>query len=122
MIDMLQMDRYVIATLMRDLVGHDRRPSAFLVYLALLDVAGTGRAALSHGQLADLTGLSKRAVQDALRHLDNRGLVAIERAARTEAAMVKPLSPWRARSPSPTAAEASSAAPVSEDPAALPRP
>ena len=28
-------DDYVLDTLMRDLVGHDRRPSAFLVYLYL---------------------------------------------------------------------------------------
>ena len=30
-----ELDSYVAETLMRDLVGHDRRPSAFLVYLAI---------------------------------------------------------------------------------------
>ena len=30
----LSLDHYVVDTLMRDLVGHDRRPSAFLVYLS----------------------------------------------------------------------------------------
>ena len=31
----LELDRYVLETLMPDLVGHDRRPAAFIVYLAL---------------------------------------------------------------------------------------
>jgi len=91
----LQIDRYVVATLMRDLVGHDHRPSAFLVYLALLDLAETGRVALSHAQLAEQTGLSKRAVQNALRHLAKRDLIMVKRAGRTEPAIVQPLFPWR---------------------------
>jgi len=91
----LLIDRYVVATLMRDLVGHDRRPSAFLVYLALLDLAETGRVALSHAQLAERTGLSKRAVQDAIRHLAKRSLIMVKRAGRTEPAVVQPLFPWR---------------------------
>jgi len=95
MTDVLPIDRYVIATLMRDLVGHDHRPSAFLVYLALLDLAESGRAALSHAQLAEQTGLSKRAVQDAICHLARRGLIMVKRAGRTEPAIVQPLSPWR---------------------------
>ena len=32
---MLSLDFYIVETLLPDLVGHDRRPSAFLVYLAL---------------------------------------------------------------------------------------
>lgn len=28
-------DAYILETLMRDLVGHDRKPSAYLVYLHL---------------------------------------------------------------------------------------
>ena len=99
MIDALQIDRYVIATLMRDLVGHDHRPSAFLVYLALIDVGEDGRVVHSHAQLAEQTGLSKRAVQDAIRHLARRGLIAVKRAGRTEPAIVRPLSPWRDRRP-----------------------
>ena len=93
----LQIDRYVIETLMRDLVGHDHRPSAFLVYLALLDLGDTRRVAPSHAQLAEQTGLSKRAVQDALRHLAKRGLIAMKRAGPTEPAIVRPLFPWRER-------------------------
>jgi transcription initiation factor IIE alpha subunit len=92
----IAIDRYVLDTLMRDLVGHDHRPSAYLVYLALLESAAGGRKAVSHSQLADRIGLSKRAVQDALRHLANRKLVSITRAHRTEPAIVEPLMPWRA--------------------------
>jgi hypothetical protein len=37
----IQIDRYVVETLLPDLVGHDRRASAFLVYL-IIAAAGTG--------------------------------------------------------------------------------
>lgn len=88
-------DRYVLDTLMADLVGHDRRPSAFLVYLAIMAVAGDGRAALSHMQLAERTGLSKRAVQDAVKALARRGLIETVRGGQTETPQYRPLSPWR---------------------------
>lgn len=97
MSEQLTIDRYVVHTLMRDLVAHDHRPSAFIVYMVLLELAASGRASPSHAQMADLCGLSKRAVQDALRHLARRQLISIERRGRTEPAMVRPLAPWRAR-------------------------
>ena len=97
MSDRLTIDRYVIDTLMRDLVAHDHRPSAFLIYLALLELADAGRPTPSHAQLAHLCGLSKRAVQDALRHLAKRQLISVDRRGRTEPAIVRPLAPWRAR-------------------------
>jgi transcription initiation factor IIE alpha subunit len=92
----IEIDLYVLDTLMRDLVGHDHRPSAYLVYLAVLGREAEGRKAISHSELAGRTGLSKRAVQDALRHLAGRGLVAISRPRRTEAGTLDPLAPWRA--------------------------
>lgn len=46
-------DRYVLDTLMADLVGHDHRPSSFLVYLAITAAHADGRASFSHAQLAD---------------------------------------------------------------------
>ena len=97
MSEQLTIDRYVVHTLMRDLVAHDHRPSAFLVYVALLELAASGRPTPSHAQLADLCGLSKRAIQDALRHLAQRQLISIERRGRTEPAIVRPLAPWRDR-------------------------
>jgi hypothetical protein len=91
----LMIDPYVLDTLMRDLVGHDRRPAAYLVYLALLRAEYDRVAALSHQQLADRTGLSKRGVQEAIAHLASRQLLKVVRRARTEAAYLKPLAPWR---------------------------
>ena len=91
----IRIDRYVIATLMRDLVGHVHRQSAFLVYLASLDLAEAGRPAFSHAKLAEQTGLSKRAVQDAIRHLAKRELILVKRSGRTEPAVIQPLFPWR---------------------------
>jgi len=88
-------DGYVLDTLMRDLVGHDRRAGAYLVYLAVTAEGSGGRVARSHRQLAEQTGLSKRAVQDAIQHLESRGLLQIDRRARTEAAVLTPLTPWR---------------------------
>jgi len=89
------LDRYVIDTLMADLVGHDHRPSAFLVYLAILAAAGEGRATLSYSQLAERTGLSKRAAQDAVGLLGRRGLIDVDRRGPTETPRYRPLSPWR---------------------------
>src|SRR6202158_5309875 len=79
----VRLDAYVLDTLMADLVGHDRAPSAFLVYLALWSRAGIRRGAtakLSHRDLAEETGLSKSAVQDAVRRLIRRRLVSLSRA------------------------------------------
>jgi len=88
-------DRYVIDSLMRDLVWHDRRPSAYLVYLTLWVASGGSRALMSLAQLAEQTGLSKRGVQDALRHLVRRQLVAAIKTGRTETPRYQPLQPWR---------------------------
>src|SRR5262249_4281949 len=43
MLRRLRLDDYVCDVLMRDLVGHDQQPSAFLVYLCLTRLAGGGR-------------------------------------------------------------------------------
>lgn len=71
-------DDYVIDVLMRDLVAHDQKPSAFLVFLFLF-----GRAARQHWRpvamslrmIAEETGLSKSAVQTALDTLRYRELI-----------------------------------------------
>ena len=88
-------DRYVIDALMRDLVGHDRRPAAYLVYLTLWAASSGSSALLSLAQLADRTGLSKRSVQGAIRHLCGRGLLAVVRSGPTETPRYQPLQPWR---------------------------
>lgn len=88
------LDRYVLDVLMPDLVGHDRTPSAFLVYL--LVEASDGNA-LSYSAIAEHTGLSRRACQDAIAHLERRGLIAVERRSGNEAARLRPLHPWKRR-------------------------
>jgi hypothetical protein len=93
-------DAYVLDTLMADLVGHDRQPSAFLVYLFLWRrTHGRGEggetAQVSLLDIATGTGLSKRAVQEALRTLGKRRLLAIEREGITAIPIYTVLRPWR---------------------------
>jgi hypothetical protein len=94
----LRIDRYVVDTLMPDLVGHDRRPSAVLVYLYLwagmLSPRGR-RTTVSLREIGEGTGLSKRAVQDALRVLERRRLVSRTRIGRTGIVTYEVLRPWR---------------------------
>ena len=90
----IELDRYVTDTLMRDLVGHDRCPSAFVVYLAIHAGAAEGRALFSYSAMAELTGLSKRTCQNAVARLQRRGLVQISRKGGTDAAEYRPLRPW----------------------------
>ena len=75
----LTIDAYVIDVLLPDLVGHDRRPSTFLVYLYLLRHArnrnGRREVRASLQTIATHTGLSKSSVQNALRHLRRRALL-----------------------------------------------
>jgi DNA-binding transcriptional MocR family regulator len=74
-----RVDDYVVDVLMRDLAGHDRSPAAFLVYLFLWRRSRGEQPSqtvkLSHRNIAEETGLSKSAVQQALRILHRRGLV-----------------------------------------------
>ncbi len=98
----ISLDRYVTDVLMRDLVGHDRSPSAFVVYLAIHSEAAKGRALFSYQAMADLTGLSKRTCQNAVGHLHRRGLIDISRKGGTDAAEYRPLRPWDRSSSSPS--------------------
>jgi DNA-binding MarR family transcriptional regulator len=94
------LDAYVADVLLRDLVAHDRKPSAFLLYLHLWrETHGRERAtvATSLAQLADATGFSKSAVQVALKHLEARKLIATDRAHRTAMPVFRVLTPWRRR-------------------------
>lgn len=89
--------RYIVDSLMPDLVGHDRRPSAFLVYLYLWCNA-TGRSQrrtqASLRQIALETGLSKGAVQDGLRTLRRRRLVHSRQSAATAVPEYLLQTPW----------------------------
>lgn len=90
-------DPYLLDSLMPDLVGHDRQPSAFLVYLYLAHRATRARAravSVSLQTLAADTGLSKSAVQRGLRTLVRRRLVRADKAARTAVPAYAVLRPW----------------------------
>jgi len=74
----IPVDDYVLDVLMRDIVGHDRQPAAYLVYLYLYGQAARNKwkpVAKSLRDLADATGLSKSAVQTALENLRRRELI-----------------------------------------------
>jgi DNA-binding MarR family transcriptional regulator len=101
----LTLDPYIIGTLMPDLVGHDKQPSAFVVFLYLWARARHRRAG-AHGaggkwvaaslqQIALESGLSKSAVQQAIRTLLRRRL--IHRYQQTATAVPEYLvnAPWR---------------------------
>jgi hypothetical protein len=92
----VQLDAYILDSLMPDLVGHDHRPSAFITYLYLWRQAGCagGRVQVSLRDIADGTGLSKRAAQEALRVLARRKLVTSWQAHMTAVPEYQVLRPW----------------------------
>ena|SRR5215831_19160923 len=97
---LLRIDLYVVETLMADLVGHDKKPSAFVVYLYLWSRMATTRSRkvqASHQTIADNTGLSKSAVQMSIRHLVRRRLLRSELSSRTATPIYSLLRPWRRR-------------------------
>src|SRR5437879_3828653 len=91
-------DVYVLDVLLRDLVGHDKRPAAFLAYLYLY-----GRAAQSGWRpvkaglrdIAEATGLSKSAVATAMKVLRRRHLITTETRFRTARPQHRVIRHWR---------------------------
>jgi hypothetical protein len=93
-----ELDEYVLDVLMRDLVGHDKSPSAFLIYLHIwsqTEGRGLESAALSHQRMAEWTGLSKSAVQSAIRILTRRKLIRVTKPTVTSTPEYRALKPWR---------------------------
>ena len=98
----LALDAYVLDVLMPDLVGHDRRPSAFLVYLFLWRRTRGGRdedVPVALREIAEGTGLAKRSVQTALARLTRRRLVTASREAATAVPRYSVQRPWDRRRP-----------------------
>lgn len=93
----MSVDAYVIDSLLADLVGHDRRPAAFVLFLFLWRKTrgGSRPAVLSLGMMSDGTGLAKRTVQQSLQHLERRGLVDSRRATSTSAPSLRLHCQWR---------------------------
>jgi hypothetical protein len=90
-------DVYVLDILMRELVGRDKKPSAFLVYLHLWRRSLGGslpRVPASHQSVAGATGLSKSAVQAAVKVLLKRKLIRTVRRSRTGVPRYDVRRPW----------------------------
>ena len=98
----IPVDDYILDVLMRDIVGHDQRPAAFLVYLSLYGRAVRQRwqpVRISLRVLADETGLSKSAVQSAIATLQFRELVTTSRDHATAVPAQRVLRHWRRPAP-----------------------
>jgi DNA-binding MarR family transcriptional regulator len=83
---------------MRDIVGHDRQPAAYLVYVYLYGKAVRRNwkpVAASLRSLAEETGLSKSAVQTALASLRRRELIETESDHATAIPTHRVLRHWR---------------------------
>jgi len=94
----IRFDFYVLDGLMPDLVGHDKQPSAFIVYIYLWAKLANLRSRTvraSYQTIANETGLSKSAVQAAIRNLVRRRLVRSDLESRTAVPQYTVLRPWR---------------------------
>jgi len=96
---MIHLDDYVVDTLLRDLVGHDHRPTCFLVYLWLFaEFARNGKpVACSYHDLAEALGVSKSSAQAAVAWLVRRKLLSATRANATATPVYVVHKPWLAR-------------------------
>ncbi len=94
---MVHFDEYVVDALMRDLVGHDRRPASFLVYVWLLgEEQRRGEAvAISYSELAESIGISKSAAQAGIGWLLKRKLIACSKKTITATPEYKTQTPWK---------------------------
>jgi DNA-binding MarR family transcriptional regulator len=94
----IPVDDYVLDVLLRDIVGHDQQPAAYLVYLYLYGQAARKKwkpVAASVRTLADATGLSKSAIQIALATLRRRELIVSTRDHATATSRHRVLRHWR---------------------------
>ena len=94
---MMSLDDYVVDVLMRDLVGHDRRPASFLVYLWLTceQARRRGPVQVSYQELAESIGLSKSSAQAAVIWLVRRKLLIASKENATSIPNYIVRSPWR---------------------------
>lgn len=93
----LSLDPYIHGTLLRDLVGHDHKPAAFLAYLWLYaEQQRLGQPiAISYAGLAGETGLSRSASQAAIAWLIRRKLLSVNKATVTATPIYRVERPWR---------------------------
>jgi hypothetical protein len=96
---MTLIDEYVTDVLMRDLVGHDKRPVSFLVYLWLAaeQQRRNSTVQISYQELAESIGVSKSSAQSAVAWLAQRKLILVSKATVTATPRYKVQSPWKDR-------------------------
>jgi hypothetical protein len=94
---MTMLDDYIIDVLLRDLVGHDRRPVSFLVYLWLAaeQRRRDGAVRISYQELAESVGVSKSSAQASVSWLVRRKLLSANKDNATATPRYTVLSPWR---------------------------
>jgi hypothetical protein len=93
-----QVDDYVTDVLMRDLVGHDKRPTSFLVYLWLTAEQQRRATAvrISYQELAESIGISKSSAQTAIGWLTQRKLLRASKETVTATPVYTIRTPWKA--------------------------
>ena len=94
----IPIDDYVVDVLIRDLVGHDHQPGAFLVYLYLYGQARRQKwraVTASLRMIAEGTGLSKSTVQIAIEKLRARQLIGSTKDYSTAMPKHRVLRHWR---------------------------
>jgi hypothetical protein len=94
---MIKLDEYVLDSLMRDLVGHDRRPTSFLVYLWLAAEQQRRRTSVTIGysDLAESVGVSKSSAQAAVAWLIHRNLISSTKTKVTATPRYTVQTPWK---------------------------
>lgn len=97
---MVKLDEYVLDSLMRDLVGHDRRPVSYLVYLWLAAEEQRQKkpVSVSYSDLAQSVGVSKSSAQGAVAWLLHRKLISSTKANVTATPNYTVQTPWKANS------------------------
>jgi len=96
----IPIDDYVLDVLMRDLIAHDQKPAAYVIYLHLYSQAVRRQwkpIVASLRTISEATGVSKSAVQVALTHLRRRQLIATTADHATATPLHRVLRHWRAR-------------------------
>jgi hypothetical protein len=98
-IAMPTIDAYLTDVLLRDLVGHDRRPVGFLVYLwlAVEQQNRNSPVQISYQELAENIGVSKSSAQSAVSWLVRRKLLSASKENVTATPRYTVLSPWKDR-------------------------
>ena len=94
---MASFDDYVIDVLMRDLVGHDRKPTSFLIYLWLAAEQSRRNSPVhvSYQELAESVGVSKSSAQAAVNWLVRRKLLSVSKATVTSTPSYAVRKPWQ---------------------------